>query len=103
MADSQAAQAEYAKQKQIQTDWLNEQMRKEAHAEIEYKEGDDALAAYYEHTGGDREEMAAVPVVMPEPSFGDFYTPSDTVKNIELTALVASLGLAAFVVHKYIW
>jgi predicted nucleic acid-binding Zn-ribbon protein len=103
MADFQAAQAEYAKQKQAQVDWLNEHVRMESHAEVEYKEVDEAMAAYYEQTGGDRKKIAAVPVVMPEPTLGDFYTPSDTAKKIELVTLVGSLGVTAWIVHKYIW
>jgi homoserine dehydrogenase len=74
----------YEKQRQAQLDWLNEQTRMETHAEVEYKEADEAMEAYYEATGGDREKMAAIPVVMPEPSYGDFYTPSDMAKKSSL-------------------
>jgi hypothetical protein len=47
--------------------------------------------------------MAAVPVVMPEPSYGDFYTPSDTVKKIELVILVSSLVGTAWIFEKYVF
>jgi hypothetical protein len=46
------------------------------------------MEAYYEATGGDAAKMAAVPFVTPAPSFGDFYTPSQTVRNVEIAVAV---------------
>jgi hypothetical protein len=80
MMDLQEAQADYAKRKQAQAEWLNEEMRKESHAEVEYKQGEDAMDAYFEATHG----MSRQEALGPEPTLADFYTPSDTTKNIEL-------------------
>jgi hypothetical protein len=83
MMDLQEAQADYAKRKQAQAEWLNEEMRKESHAEVEYKQGEDAMDAYFEATHGVSRQEA----LGPEPVLADFYTPSDTTKNIELAVL----------------
>jgi hypothetical protein len=90
MMDLQEAQADYAKRKQAQADWFNEEMRKESHAEVEYKQGEDAMDAYFEATHG----MSRQEALGPEPTLADFYTPSDTTKKIELAVLGGSIAAA---------
>jgi hypothetical protein len=71
------AQADYAKRKQAQVDWLNEQMRKKSHAELEYKEADEAMDAYFQATQGMSREEA----LGREPVLSDFHIPSATTKD----------------------
>jgi hypothetical protein len=95
MMDLQEAQADYAKRKQAQAEWLNEEMRKESHAEVEYKQGEDAMDAYFEATHGVSRQEA----LGPEPVLADFYTPSDTTKKIELAVLGGTIAAAGGVIY----
>jgi C4-dicarboxylate-specific signal transduction histidine kinase len=96
------AQEKHTKERETQLDWLNEQIRQETHAEVEYKEADEAMEAYYEATGGDAAKMAAIPFVTPAPSFGDFYTPSQTVRNVEIAVFGGASIITIILVRKYL-
>jgi hypothetical protein len=95
MMDLQEAQADYARRKQAQAEWLNEEMRKESHAEVEYKNGEEAMDAYFEATHG----MSRQEALGPEPTLADFYTPSDTTKKIELAVLGGTIAAAGGVIY----
>jgi hypothetical protein len=99
MMDLQEAQADYARRKQAQAEWLNEEMRKESHAEVEYKNAEETMDAYFEATHGISRQEA----LGPEPTLADFYTPSDTTKNIEIGVLVGTIVVVGgFVYNKYV-
>ena len=82
----QAAQIEWAHNRQQRIDFINNQLRLERKAETKFTELNDAMREYHEVFG---HELPPLPV--PEPVLSNFYTPSDEQHYRELGFIALSM------------
>ena len=92
----EAAQVAWNKKRTERLDFINEQMKKEHHAEQTFDDVDQAMKQYYYVTG---KQLEALP---PEPKLSDFYTPSPDQQNREIAFIALGMGATAFVAYKLI-
>ena len=81
----QAAQLEWAHNRQQRIDFINNQLRLERKAETKFAELNDAVREYYEVFGHE------LPPLPQEPGLSDFYTQSDEQHYRELGFIVLSM------------
>lgn len=96
------ANAEWAQKRQTRLDYLNEQLKREAHADKVYSDVNEAARLYYEVTGGDQEKQKNIPDDGKLPTLGDFYQPSDEQKKYELIFLAGATGLSGWLAFRYL-
>ena len=97
--DLQRAQIEWAKKRQEQLDYINNQIIKERKAEKRFTYLNSAMQQYFLVTGRQLEPLP------PKPILSDFYVPSEDHHNCELAFITLSMiGIGAFLCYsdKYI-
>ena len=89
--DLQRAQIEWAKKRQEQLDYINNEIMKEHKAEKRFIDLNSAMQQYFIVTG---RQLEPVP---PNPVLSDFYVPSEDRHNRELAFITLSMvGIGAF-------
>ena len=89
--DLQRAQIEWAKKRQEQLDYINNQIIKERKAEKRFTALNSAMQQYFIVTGRRLEPLP------PKPALSDFYVPSEDHHNHELVFITISMiGIGAF-------
>ena len=89
--DLQRAQIEWAKKRQEQLDYINNQIIKERKAEKRFADLNSAMQQYFLMTGRQLEPLPLKPVL------SNFYVPSEGHHNHELVFIMLSmLGIGAF-------
>ena len=89
--DLQRAQIEWAKKRQEQLDYINNEIMKEHKAEKRFMDLNSAMQQYFINTGRQLEPLP------PKPVLSDFYVPSEDHHNRELTFITLSMvGIGAF-------
>ena len=63
MEEVQRASTEWSQRRQARLDFLNEQMRREQHADKVYSDVNEAMRLYHAVTGGDEQKLKNVPYV----------------------------------------
>ena len=89
------AQAEYAREHQERLDFINNRLRQENEARRYINDMDEAMKRYYLVT---KEHLDPLP---PRPELSGFYQPSEAQKTGELLFISGGLGLAGFLVYRY--
>ena len=102
MEELQRASTEWSQRRQTRLDYLNEQLRREQHANKVFTDVDEAMRLYYEATGGDEQELKNVPYVGDEPSLSDYFKPSGEQQTYELIFLAGGIGLSAWLAYNYL-
>lgn len=69
----QRATAEWSQKRQVRLDFLNEQLRREVHADKVYSDVDEAMRLYYEVSGGDEAKQKNIPDLGDKPTLSDYY------------------------------
>ena len=90
----QAAQAEWSRQRTERLDWINEELRRQAHAVQTFHDVDVAIREYAQVTGNKLDPLG------PEPQLSDFYTPSDDQKDREIAFVVLGMAATGLVAYK---
>ena len=89
--DLQRAQINWAKKRQEQLDYINNQIIKEHKAEKRFTDINSAMQEYFIVTGRRLEQLP------PKPVLSDFYVPSEDHHNHELAFITLSMvGVGAF-------
>ena len=89
------ARDEWSRKRTEYLDYVNDRLRKEAHAKQTFNDIDTALQEYYIMTGKQLKGVG------PEPKLSDFYTPSDDQKFREIIFISLGLGVITFMAfHK---
>ena len=96
MEQLEAATTAWNKKRTQRLDFINEQMKKEHHAEQTYDDVDQAMKEYYYAT---KKQLDPLPS---KPLLSDFYTPSEDQKNREIAFVVVGMALTGFVAWKLI-
>ena len=87
----QRAQIEWAKKRQEQLDYINNEIVKECKAEKKFTDLNSAMQQYFLVTG---RQLKPLP---PKPVVSDFYVPSEDHHNRELAFITLSMiGIGAF-------
>ena len=87
----QRAQIEWARKRQEQLDYINNQIMKQRKAEKRFADLNSAMQQYFIVTGRQLEPLP------PKPVLSDFYVPSDNHHNRELMFITLSMvGIRAF-------
>ena len=90
MEDLQQAQIEWAKKRQEQLDYINNEIVKECKAEKRFTDLNSAMQQYFIVTGRQLEPL------LPKPVLSDFYVPSEDHHSRELAFITLSLiGIGA--------
>ena len=93
--DLQRAQTEWAKKRQEQLDYINNQIMKERKAEKRFGDLNSAMQQYFIVTGRRLEPLPSKPVL------SNFYMPSEDHHNRELTFITLSMvGIGTFLWHS---
>ena len=93
----QAAQAKWSQKRVERLDWINEEFRRQGHAVRTFQDIDTAIREYAQVTGKQLDPLGQ------EPTFADFYTPSDDQKDREIAFVIlgmATTGLVAYQLTK---
>ena len=90
----QAAQAECRRRLTERLDWINEELRRQAHAVQTFHDVDVAIREYAQVTGNKLDPLG------PEPQLSDFYTPSDDQKDREIAFVVLGMAATGLVAYK---
>lgn len=93
----QAAQAEWARKRTERLDFINEELRRQGHAEHTFKDVDDAIREYSAVVG---DEGVAGLSFDPQPTLSDFYAPSDDQKNREISFIILGMGATTLIAYK---
>ena len=89
--DMLQAQIEWAKKRQEQLDYINNQIMKEHKAEKRFMDLNSAMQQYFIVTGRQLEPL------LPKPTLSDFYVPSEDHHNNELVFITLSMvGIGTF-------
>ena len=94
---TQEAQKEWNERRDEQLDWVNEQLRRKAVAEQNFRNIDEAFDEYARVTGKTLHKD-------PYPQLSDYYTPSNDQKDRELIFIalgMVAIGLASYEIYKY--
>ena len=87
----QRAQIEWAKKRQEQLDYINNQIMKQCKAEKRFADLNSAMQQYFIVTGRQLEPLH------PKPVLSNFYVPSEDHHNHELSFIMLSMvGIGAF-------
>jgi hypothetical protein len=89
----QSAQAAWSRKRTERLDWINEELRRQGHAERTFRDVDTAIREYALVTGKNLEAP-------PEPTLADFYVPSDDQKDREIAFVVLAMGATVLVAYK---
>jgi hypothetical protein len=89
----QAAQAAWSKKRTERLDFLNNELRKQQHAVQTLQNVEEAMQAYSLVTGKKVDPLER------EPILADYYIPSDTQKDREITFIVLGMAVTGFVVY----
>lgn len=92
----QKAQEEWGRKRQQRLDWINEELRRQGHAERTFQDVDEAMRQYRLVTGGNThlEPLEA------EPKLTDFYTPTSAQKDREIAFVALGMGITALVTYQ---
>ena len=101
MEQLEQAQADWNKKRTQRLDYINEEMKKEHHAEQTFDNIDQAMKEYYYITGKNLPDNLSSPLP-PEPVLSDFYTPSEDQKNREIAFVVGGMAVSGFVAWKFL-
>ena len=101
MEQLEQAQADWNKKRTQRLDYINEEMKKENHAEQTFDDVDTAMKQYYYITGKNLPDNLSSPLP-PEPVLSDFYTPSEDQKNREIAFVVGGMAVSGFVAWKFL-
>ena len=91
----QSATTEWSKRRTERLDWLNEELRRQNHAEKTFHDVDVAIREYARVTGRDTSDL-----IGPKPLLSDFYTPSDGQKDREVAFVVAGMAVTGLVAYQ---
>ena len=91
----QSATTEWSKRHTERLDWLNEELRRQNHAEKTFHDVDVAIREYARVTGRDTSDL-----IGPKPLLSDFYTPSDGQKDREVAFVVAGMAVTGLVAYQ---
>jgi len=94
---TQEAQAAWNRRQTERLNWVNEQLRRKAVAEKNFRNIDEAFDEYARVTGKTLHKD-------PYPQLSDYYTPSNDQKDRELIFIalgMVAIGLASYEIYKY--
>ena len=93
------AREEWSKKRTAFLDYVNDKLRKEAHAKQTFTDIDRALQEYYIMTGS----QVALPQELQtfnKPKLSDYYTPSEYQKMREILFIAVGLSVVGFVTYE---
>ena len=90
----QAAQASWYRKRTERHDWINEELRRQGHAIRSFRDVDAAMQEYAQVTGHNLDPMG------PKPQLADFYHPSDSQKDREITFVILGMAATGFVAYQ---
>ena len=90
----QAAQAAWSRKRTERLDWINQELRRQGHAERTFENVNAAIHQYSQVTGNTLEPFG------PEPTLSDFYAPSDAQQDREIAFVLLGMGATALVAYK---
>jgi len=95
----QAAQADWSRKRTERLDWINQELRRQGHAEHTFRDVDAAIRQY--NIIAAQGVTQAVPLEQEkEPTLSDFYSPSEDQKNREIAFTILGLGTSALVAYQ---
>ena len=86
---------EWNKMRSDRIDYIQNEIRKEGHAEQTFSDVDYAMDRYYKLTG---EQLTDFP---DPPKWKDFYTPSTKQQNNEIVLMIILILIVIFIIYKY--
>ena len=93
------ARDEWSKKRTKYLDYVNEKLRKEAHAKQTFTDIDRALQEYYIMTGS-QFDIPQELQTFNKPKLSDYYTPSEDQKTREILFILAGLGVVGFATYE---
>ena len=91
----QSAQAQWSRKRAQRLDFINEELRREGHAEQTFRSADEAIREYARVFGRQPSDTLG-----PEPTLSDLYVPSSDQKDREFVFIAAGLAATALVAYK---
>ena len=92
----QKAQVVWHKQRQQRLDYINNELKREQHAEKTFKNIDAAMQEYYLAT---QHKLQPLPR---EPQLYDFYHPREQQKTGEIVFIIGGIAASGYAVYKYL-
>ena len=92
----QADREGYARKRAEMLDWINEELRRQSHAQQNFKSIDDAMEKYLELFGMQQQQET----LEKEAVLSGYYTPSDELKTNEMIAVAIGLTITMFLACK---
>ena len=90
---------EWSKKRTKYLDYVNDKLRKEAHAKQTFTDIDRALQEYYIMTGS-QFDIPQELQTFNEPKLSDYYTPSEDQKMREILFILGGLGVVGFATYE---
>ena len=97
MEQLQTAQAEWSQKRTERFDWINKKLREQHQAVQDFHDAEAAWREYILITGENLDPLE------PEPQLSDFYTPSSTQKDREISFVIGGMvvtGLVTYYIAK---
>lgn len=92
----QAAQAEWSRKRAERLDWINEELRRQGHAQQTFQDVNAAIREYAQVTGKNLDPLG------PEPLLSDYYMPSDEQKDREITFVILGMAATGLVAYRLV-
>ena len=89
----QAAQTKWSQKRTERLDFINDELRRQSHANHTFEDVEAAMREYNIVTG-------KTLTMEPEPTLSNFYVPSEDQKNREIMFIVLGLGATALVAYQ---
>ena len=90
----QTAQAEWSRKRTDHLDWINEELRRQGHAERTFQDVDSAIQEY-------NLVMGKPLSFQPEPTLADFYVQKDAQKDRQIAFVILGMGATALIAYKF--
>ena len=90
----QAAQAEWSRRRTARLDFINEKLMRQNHAVQTFRDVDAAMREYATVTSNQLDPLG------PEPQLSDYYTPSESQKDLEIAFIIFGMAATGVVAYK---